>query len=126
VSPAQQTRHILYFYQTGILPVVRQHSVGQYEPTFLVSLDVVGPLEQPSLHVLVVLHRWRRTPFDGVGHPVSGAHGRRTTVSRGFPAVVFFSRHVPSVLAIRSTSQRPIGSVRVSRCLRRTGDAQTK
>lgn len=89
-SPARIDQHkhdLLYFYSTCILPVVGQHSVGQYEPTFLVSLDVVGPLEQPSLHVLVVLHRRRRTPFGSVDHPVGGEHGRRMTqptVSRGF------------------------------------------
>lgn len=46
-----------YYY----VPVIGQHPFGQDKPAFLVSLYVVGPLEQPSLHVLTgIQHRRRR------------------------------------------------------------------
>lgn len=35
----------------ALLPVIGQHSLGQNEPPLLVTLEVICPLEQPTLHV---------------------------------------------------------------------------
>lgn len=37
------------------LPVVGQEAIGEHEPTFLVTLEVVGPLIQPAFHVGISL-----------------------------------------------------------------------
>jgi hypothetical protein len=54
----------------GRVPVVGELAVGEYEPPSSVTLDIVGPLEQPALLAAMLdLH------LDGGSHP-RGADGR--------------------------------------------------
>lgn len=56
--------------QSGVIeqdqPVVGQEAVLQDEPSTLVTLEVVGPLEEPTLHVRVAL-RAQLSPDGGGG-----------------------------------------------------------
>ena len=45
-----------WLYQKAWLPGVGEEAVGEDEPSLLVALDVVGPLQQPALEMLWIGH----------------------------------------------------------------------
>lgn len=50
--------HLREYVMRPHVPVVGQNATGQDEPSPLIALDVIGPLEQESLHFHIVARVW--------------------------------------------------------------------